>query len=135
MARVVRSWRMSRTIPLFVLLVFLGTAVQLVMLRGSGLVQDGPIRTKGIGSDRLVAIEPLAEAGGEICEPVPATREEMLLAAMQQRQDARNAPKAAGGAPTQTRATPQARSQLKPARWIRDPYAAYSSVAVDPINN
>ena len=135
MARVVRAWRMSRTIPLFVLLVFLGTVMQLVMLRGSGLVQDGTTRTKVIGSDRLVAIEPLAEAGGEICEPVPATREEMLLAAMQQRQDARDAAKTARGAATQNRATTQDRSQLKPVRWIRDPYAAYSSVAVDPINN
>src|SRR4029453_16105875 len=113
MARVVRSWRMSRTIPLFVLLVFLGTAVQLVMLRGSGLVQDGTIRKKEIGRDRVVAIEPLAEAGGEICEPVPATREEMLLAAMQQRQDARDAAKAARGPPTHNRAATQARSHLK----------------------
>src|SRR4030095_13290308 len=66
---------------------------------------------------------------------VPATREEMLLAAMQQRQDARDAAKAARGAATQNRATTQDRSQLKPVRWIRDPYAAYSSVAVDPKNN
>src|SRR5262245_1701823 len=105
MARVVRAWRMSRTIPLFDLLGFLGNVVQLVMLRGSGLVQDGTVRTKVIGSDRLVAIEPLTETGGEICEPVPATREEILLAAMQQRQDARDAAKAARSTATQNRAT------------------------------
>src|SRR5262249_60758362 len=94
MARVVRAWRMSRTIPLFVLLVFLCTAVQLVMLRGSGLVQDGTIRTKVIGSDRLVAIEPLAEAGGEVCEPGPATRGRMALETMEQRQEADQCAKA-----------------------------------------
>jgi len=86
-----------------------------------------------IGSERLVSVDPLPEMGGEICEPVPASgpggREETLMAALQERQDARAASTAARSA------APQDRSKLKPVRWIHDPYAAFSSVAVDPINN
>jgi len=128
MAHVVRTWRTSR-VRLFVLIVLFGTATQLVLSRESGQVQPGTPQTKVIGQDRLVSIEPLPETGGEMCEPVPVSREEMLLAALEQRQAAREASKAARSAATEDR------SKLKPVRWIRDPYAAYSSVAVDPINN
>lgn len=88
-----------------------------------------------IGSDRLVSIEPLPEMVGKMCELVPASREAMLMAAMQQRQDARDAAIAARSAAAQNRAVTGDRSKLKPVRSIRDPYAAYSSVAVDPVNN
>src|SRR2546422_2385125 len=117
-----RRRTMTRTFRLLVVIALLGTATQCVMSRVSG-------QTKTIGSERLVSIEPLPEEVGEICEPVPPAREEMLLAAMQQRQDERDASRVARSAATQDR------SKMKPVRWIRDPYAAYSSVAVDPINN
>jgi len=117
----------------FVVLALLGTATQLVMSRESGLVHGGAQQTRVIGSERLVFVEPLPEAGGEICEPVPASREagreETLIAALQQRQDARVASLEARNAASQDR------SKMKPVRWIHDPYAAFSSVAVDPINN
>src|SRR5213083_2677232 len=129
MSHVVRAWRTSRMIRLFVLMALLGTATPLVRSRESGLIQGGTRQTKMIGSDRLVSVEPLPEMGGEMCELVPAGREEVLMAATQQRQDARDAAKAARSAATEDR------SKLKPVRWIRDPYAAYSSVAVDPVNN
>src|SRR5437867_572103 len=133
MAHVVRAWRSSRTIRLLVLVVLLGAATQLVLSRESGLAQHGARQTKMLGEERLVSVEPLAEMGGEICELVPASgpagREETLMAAFEQRQDARDATRAARSAATQDR------SKLTPIRWIRDPYAAYSSVAVDPINN
>src|SRR5262245_28974100 len=135
MAHVVRAWRSSRMIRLFVLVVLLGAATQRVMSRESGLVQGVNQQTKVIGSDRLVSVQQMPETAGEMCEYVPVSREEMLLASMQQRQDARDAFLAARSAPAQTRAATQDRSKLKPVRWIRDPYAAYSSVAVDPINN
>jgi DNA-binding beta-propeller fold protein YncE len=51
------------------------------------------------------------------------------MAALQQRQEQRDASSAEGDAATQDR------SQLKPVQWIRDPYSAFSSVAVDPIND
>src|SRR6266446_1400226 len=78
MAHVVRAWRSSRMIRLIVLLALLGTATQLVLSRESGLVQEGTRQTKIIGSDRLVSVELLPELA-EFCEPVPASREEMLL--------------------------------------------------------
>src|SRR5947199_5503296 len=86
-----------------------------------------------MGSERLVSIDPLQDAGGEICEPVsptgPANGEAVLMAALEQRQEAHAASLEARNAATQDR------SKLKPIRWIHDPYAAFSSVAVDPINN
>ena len=80
MAHLARAWRTSRTIWLFVLLTLLGT-----------LVPHGTPQTKMIGSERLVSVDPLPEMGGEICEPVPASgpggREEILVAALQERQE------------------------------------------------
>ena len=111
---------MALRVRLFILIGLLGTATHVTP------------QTKVIGQERLVSIEPLPDAGGEICEPVPVSREEMLLAALEQRQEAREAAKAA---PAGRSAATEDRSRLKPVRWIRDPYAAYSSVAVDPINN
>jgi len=134
MAHVVRAWRSSRMVRLFVLLALLGTVTQLVLSRERGLVQDGTRQTKVIGSDRLVSVEPLPEMAGEACELVPVSREELLMAAMLQRQDARDA-RAAGGAASQNTVVTRDRSKLKPVRSIQDPYAAYSSVAVDPVNN
>jgi len=111
---------MALRVRLFILIGLLGTATHVTP------------QTKVIGHERLVSIEPLPDAGGEICEPVPVTRKEMLLAALEQRQEAHEAAKAA---PAGRSAATEDRSRLKPVRWIRDPYAAYSSVAVDPINN
>src|SRR5437016_3764356 len=126
MAHVVRIWGTSRIIRCLVLVVLFGTATQLLLSRESQ-------QTKVIGSERLVSIDPLPDAGGEICEPVPAidpaNRKAVLMAALEQRQDARAASVEARNAATQDR------SKLKPVRWIHDPYAAFSSVAVDPINN
>ena len=72
------------------------------------------------GEAQLVSIQPL---------PEPASGEITLMAALEQQQDARAASVAARSAATEDR------SQLQPVRWIRDPYAAFSSVAVDPIND
>ena len=64
-----------------------------------------------------------------MCEWLPASSEGgTLYAALLQRQQDRAAT-AASSAGTREYA------DLKPIRWIRNPYAAYSSVAVDPINN
>src|SRR6266571_6763187 len=126
MAHVVQVWRTSRIIRFFILVVLFGTATQLL------LSLESP-QTKVIGSERLVSVDPLPEAGGEICEPVPATdpwnREAVLIAALEQSSQAPGTSFEAGNTATQDR------SKLKPVRWIRDPYAAFSSVAVDPINN
>src|SRR5207302_1836045 len=92
--------------------------------------KNGAPQSKTIGTDRLVSMEKLPDMGGEFCEPVStastANKPEVLMAALQQRQDLRATAAAARSADTQDR------SKLKPIRWIRDPYAAFSSIAVDP---
>src|SRR5262245_29472764 len=121
MAHVVRAWRTSRMIRFLVLVVLFGTATQLLMS------QQQPI--KNFGNDRLVSVSPLP-AEGEMCEMVPVTaasHEEVLMAALQQRENFRQTALAARS----TAAAPDL-SKMKPVRWIRDPYAAYSSIAVDP---
>src|SRR5213080_1815625 len=88
MAHVVRVWRTSGIIRFFTLVVLFGTATELLLSRESP-------QTKVIGSERLVSIDPLPDAGGEICEPVPPTGpangEAVLRAALEQRQEARAA--------------------------------------------
>lgn len=64
-----------------------------------------------------------------MCEWTPPRAQGSLAAALQQRREEREASSTDGEAP------PQDRSQLKPVQWIRDPYSAFSSVAVDPIND
>ena len=88
-----------------------------------------PPQTRLVGQERLVSVEPLPESGGEFCETAEPAGPETLMAALQQRQEGRQAAITARNAATEDR------SKLKPVRWIHDPYAAYSSVAVDPMNN
>jgi len=99
---------------------------------------------KPTGSPQLVSVEKLPDLamGGEMCAWVPASaspasllefREELRevrLAALQER---REAPRTASGpAPDAQREEIRKRP---PARMIRDPYPAYSAVAVDVANN
>lgn len=120
---------MNAAIRLFVLISLLGTATQLVLSRERAAVHDGTVQAKILGSDRLVSMQALPEADGEMCEWTPASARGSLMAALQQRQEERDASPADGDVATQDR------SQLKPVQWIRDPYSAFSSVAVDPIND
>ena len=123
--------RKPRKTNLFVLvsvLTALGVATFL-MLSGGGM--GAALAGAGLqsaGGPQLVSIEPLPSTNGMMCEWLPASAEGgTLYAALLQRQGEQ----AAATASTATRDY----SDLKPVRWIRDPYAAYSSVAVDPINN
>src|SRR4051812_44989134 len=137
MSRARRAWRNSRLLRLFIVASLFTAATQLVLSRESGLIhKEGP-QSKAIGSDRLVSMEKLPDMG-EYCEtPIANTaagHEQVLMAALEQRQEGRAsslAARAAGPAGVDT----QDRSKMKPIRWIRDPYAAFSSIAVDPINN
>src|SRR5438552_17706328 len=86
MAQVVKVWRNSRRIRFLILMILLGTAAQLLMSQQP--------QTKRIGNDRLVSVDPLPpDADVELCEmvPVPASHEEVLMAALQQREDFRQA--------------------------------------------
>jgi DNA-binding beta-propeller fold protein YncE len=78
------------------------------------------------GAAQLVAVEPMpSQETGPMCTLAPASAQQTLFAALQ---EARSA--AADAAhPTIDRST------LEPVRTIKDPYATYSSVAVDDKNN
>src|SRR3990172_7054641 len=93
--------------------------------------RQGAIRGSA-GSARLISITPLPESGSMdsmMCPWEPAGATMSLYAALQlERQSARASE--GGGTPTTVDF-----SQRKPVRMIRDPYAAYSAVAVDPVND
>ena len=102
-----------------------------VVLAGPGLRLDqsaAPLTTglRDGGQARLVSIEPLPVEEGAVCEWVPAGARETLSAALRQEQTSRQASGTASSANQARRA---------PLRVIRDPYASYSSVAVDLARN
>ncbi len=69
---------------------------------------------------RLVSYEPLPPEDGPMCESEPVNSEKPLREAFKEDRLA---------------AAPEEVSKRKPLRMIRDPYFAYSAVAVDPANN
>ncbi len=75
--------------------------------------------TQGAGEAQLVSVQPLPGEPGAIT----------LMSALEQQREARAASVAGRNAATEDH------SQLQPVRWIRDPWAAFSSIAVDPIND
>jgi DNA-binding beta-propeller fold protein YncE len=80
------------------------------------------------GSPQLVSSTLMPPVDGQMCEWTPASASFGLVSAFaQERQVTRTAQPTAGSTLDL--------SQRKPARMIRDPYAAYSSVAVDPVHN
>ena len=82
MAHVVRAWRSSRIIRFIVLFGLLGTVVQVLLSRESGLLKSGTSQTRNIGT--LVSVEKLPEMAGEFCETDgPATKEDVRMAALE----------------------------------------------------
>jgi DNA-binding beta-propeller fold protein YncE len=115
----------KRIVFISAMLTLVALLVFLVPFDGSGMTGSPKLTSV---EARLVSIQPLSEMVGPMCEAEPASEEQMQLAELQQRQDVRQSPAARSAAP-------ENRSQLKPVRSIRDPYAAFSSIAVDPVNN
>ncbi|HWP84698.1 MAG TPA: hypothetical protein VNN17_05880 [Terriglobia bacterium] len=93
-----------------------------------GSIGASALSRKPTGQAQLVSAVPLPNVDGEMCQWVPASASEggSLYAALLQRQEERAAATFVG-----TKDYPS----MRPVRWIRDPYAAFSAVAVDPINN
>ena len=112
-----------------ILVGILGTFIAIpVLLLSFMVVRKAPSpQNNASGSPRLISVEPLPEMEGPMCQWVPASASMSLAAALQQERIA------AGAVPDE--AARLAASQRKPERIIRDPYASYSSVAVDPIRN
>ena len=99
------------------------------VLLSSGDIYENPQNSARRDGDaaRLVSITPLPEIDPEMCPWEPASAHMSRFGALQQ-QPARAV--AAGASPKTVDF-----SQRQPARMIRDPYSAYSAVAVDPVNN
>src|SRR5262249_62364775 len=94
--------------------IFQLTLAGLILWVAPGTLARQP-QTKVLGQERLVSVEPLPEMGGEFCEPAEPGAPVTLMAALQQRQEARQAAIAARSAGTEDR------SKLKPRRWNHDP--------------
>ncbi|MBI3935059.1 MAG: hypothetical protein HY316_10245 [Acidobacteria bacterium] len=81
---------------------------------------------------RLTSYEPLPEMDGQMCEWVPASASSSLAAALRQEQLSARTAVARAAVDEAQRAEVAKRKQV---RMIRDPYAAFTSVAVDLANN
>jgi DNA-binding beta-propeller fold protein YncE len=102
----------------------------------SGSGEDISARTRFIGTDRMVSFQPLPNTDGDTCE-VPSYADDSAAMAMQEPR--RPLPpsvgeRAAEGIPR----TIHARSAVinrPPVRYLKDPYAAWSSIAVNAEND
>jgi len=105
-----------------------GISVAASLLLTSG--RESPLsEVPRYGHPRLLSVQPLPVLNGPMCEWVPASAGLSLAAALQQEQLSA----AAEAAPDDARR--RAASQRRPERIIRDPYMAYSSVAVDAVHD
>jgi len=87
------------------------------------------------GYPQLVSVTPLPTMDGQMCQWVPASASTSLLVTLQQERRADGTSKQATP-PTFPDAAQQTEVQERsPLRIIRDPYPAFSSVAVDPVND
>ena len=107
---------------LITILGVLGALAGVVLFSGSPSGDRQDLLRGSAGPARLLSITPMpmpiADTDGEMCQWMPASASTSLVAALQ-------------AGPSQRGDFPQ----RKPVRMIRDPYSAYSAVAVDPIRN
>jgi DNA-binding beta-propeller fold protein YncE len=148
MTHLVRAWRSSRTICLFVLLALIATVTQSQLSQGR-VAQDGTRQTpqtKLIGRERLVSIQPLPEIGGEICLPVgepeilmaAASSPARLRSVLQQSGTGAAAASTAPSTPAPPRPSDAVRSDVarrQPGSTLRDPRNAFAGLFVDPVRN
>jgi DNA-binding beta-propeller fold protein YncE len=117
------------TIRLLVLIGLIGTAT---------LAQDGIPRTKVIGKDRLVSMEPLPDMDGQMCDN-PGNAGPNLIASLEQDNSLSSLrPQAAPAAAIPARPSDAVRSDVakrQPLSTIRDPRNTFAGLAVDPVRN
>ena len=115
--------------------------VQRIAVLGSLLAMAGWVVWSGSGGfnrerqmtarPRLVSIQPLPDPlsamNGAMCEYLPASATPSLVLALQEARAVRQS--------VPSDAAREAASRRLPVRTMRDPYSAYSAVAVDPTND
>ena len=114
----------------------LATIAAVLVLSGS----DG--KAKSAGSPQLISVQPLPEEG-VMCEWPPESTGSSLAAAMQQQRIDLQAASLFAAKPQQaanreaapSNAAKTAVANRKPLRVVRDSFAAYSALAVDPVHN
>ena len=121
---------LRRNVMLIAILAVAGTIAGFVLSSGVTVDAQPSMLRRPTGSPQLISSEPLPQMGelqdGQMCQWEPASASSSLVAALRH---PRQAARASGQ-------TSRAEAAAKdPVRVIRDPYAAYSSVAVDPVRN
>ena len=112
-----------------------GVIAGAVLLSSAARNESSLATQKPTGAARLISVDPLpavdqlASNQGQMCEWEPASAQTPLRVALQQERVAARPAAAADAANVAEVA------KRKPLRIIRDPYSAYSAVAVDPANN
>src|SRR2546425_1803182 len=135
MTHVVRAWRTSRTIRLFVLIALLGIATQLVLSQESRIVQNSTRQTKMIGTDRLVSVEPLSELDGQICELQPQNGPAAYLTAPPAPQSRGATGASNSNPPRPSDAVRGDVAKRQPISTVKDPRNAFAGLAIDPKRN
>ena len=118
---------LRREIMLIAMLAVIGVIAGFVLSSGDRNETHSVLGRRPTGYPQLVSIEPLPPSGGKMCQWVPASASTTLAAALQQ-PSARAAIQSSGLASAEA-------AKRAPVRVIRDPYSAYSSVAVDVQHN
>ena len=128
MANITTFQNKINAIVMVVLLVVIATVV---VFWNHGRESNTAVIVSSKGQAQLVSIQqlPEMEMDGEMCQAVPASASvhQSLLAAFEE--------ESAKGALASSDAARAAVATRKPLREIRDPYSAYSAVAVDQVHN
>jgi hypothetical protein len=141
MTRMVRAWRASRKILLFVLVTLLGVATQHVLSRQS-VVQGGTRQTKIIGRERLVSVQQLPELEGPMCpegtDPdlmASLQRPPALMAALPQQRPGTAGAADATPPPLPSEAVKSDIAKRHPISTLRDPRNVFSGLFIDTFRN
>jgi DNA-binding beta-propeller fold protein YncE len=92
--------------------------------------------TRHFGSERLIAMEPLPETDGPMCQMTPASAGEELWAALTQAPESPTSAAPSGDAPPMP--SDSLREQIahrQPVSTLKDPHNAFSGLVVDPVRN
>ncbi len=121
----------SRRRPVFrslAAIALLGSAV-LTLSQERRVAGNANRQTTIIGNDRLVSVEPLPPLDGPMCELMPPSGQQQLIAYLQKQSPAASKSALAANTPATNVVN------RPPVRVIHDPYATYSAVTVDSARN
>ncbi len=120
-SNLIRKAYLRRKAALIAILAMTGTLAGFVLSSGVTGENLSVLARRPTGFPQLISVEPLPAMDGEMCEWMPAGASSSILAAYRLPQ------RTAQGSDADDV------SQRDPLRVIRDPYAGYSAVAVDPV--